>query len=355
MDLLSLLSSSQEDNAPWDGNKLRLADVGAPIAICTPAGKVVGLSPQARTVFEHVGIDASSLPFTLPQQLWDEFSVTREGEAIEWRRSGESEASLGCTRYGLGSALQIILMREVSAKRRELSRRLHKQRLESTGRMVASIAHDVRTALASILYNSDFLQGAIQEIAQKDVVEITKEIHDASRRLQTICNGLLGYAKLGPRVADDYPLSEVVSRVSSLVRPLYRERSHELRSHVYPGAVAVRGNSMQIDQILVNLLVNAAQSSTGPLHVLLECAPAPPEETSNMVRISVSDDGPGVPEALRQAIFDPFFTTHADGSGLGLTTAREAAREMGGDLILEPSDNGARFVALLPAGSARRD
>jgi signal transduction histidine kinase len=343
----------EDDTVSWEGGKIRLADVGAPVAICTKLGSIVDLSPQARTVFEHVGIEVRAFPFPLPSQLWDEFSAVPEGEAIEWRGTGE--ASLGCTRYSLGSAHAIVLMREVSAKRRELSRRLHKQRLESTGRMVASIAHDVRTALASILYNSDFLSGAVHDIAQKDVVEITKEIHDASRRLQGICNGLLGYAKLGPPVADDYPLSEVVSRVCSLVRPLYRERNHELRSHVLPGAAAVRGNSMQIDQILVNLLVNAAQSSNAPLHVVLECSPGPARaNAAPMVRISVTDDGPGVPESLREAIFDPFFTTHADGSGLGLTTAREAAREMGGDLILEPSSRGACFVALLPAAERRK-
>jgi signal transduction histidine kinase len=104
--------------------------------------------------------------------------------------------------------------------------------------------------------------------------------------------------------------------------------------------------------ILVNLLVNAAESSKQPIHVLLEASREPalaPEP--GMVRISVTDDGPGVPEALRDSIFHPFFTTHADGSGLGLTTAREAARDMGGDLILEPSAQGARFVALLQGGA----
>jgi signal transduction histidine kinase len=72
-----------------------------------------------------------------------------------------------------------------------------------------------------------------------------------------------------------------------------------------------------------------------------------------MVRITVTDDGPGVPEGVRESIFHPFFTTHPEGSGLGLTTAREAAREMGGDLILEPSARGARFVALLQAAERR--
>jgi signal transduction histidine kinase len=130
---------------------------------------------------------------------------------------------------------------------------------------------------------------------------------------------------------------------------MYREKGHELRSQITPPSLTVRGNSILIDQIIVNLLVNAAEASTGPIHVLLECSRAVPSDPPR-VRVSVADDGPGVPPSLRDSIFHPFFTTHSDGSGLGLTTAREAAREMGGDLVLETSERGARFVALLVAG-----
>lgn len=335
------------------GMAFSLAEIGAPMAACTPDGEVIGVSPNARAVLKGVGIDAESLPFTLPPTLWAELSGAPEGVAIEWHAlQKESDASLGCSRYTCGPEHFIVLMKEVSAKRRELSRRLHQQRLESTGRLVASIAHDVRTALASILYNADFLSSSAHELPTAEIADTAAAIHTASRRLEGICAGLLGFAKLGPKVADEVSLHDVVARVCSLVRPMYRERAHELRSRVVPASLRVRGNAILIDQILVNLLVNAAEASSQPVHVLLECSPEPMRtaEAPRMVRICVSDDGPGVPEALRESIFHPFFTTHADGSGLGLTTAREAARDMGGDLILEPTDRGARFIALLLGG-----
>jgi len=337
----------------WDGDTVALSEINVPMAACNAAGEVVALSPQARAVLAGVGVDPSHLPFPLPRQLWADLENAPEGEAIEWHAAKETEASLGCTRYGFGAARFLVLMREVSAKRRELSRRLHQQRLESTGRLVASIAHDVRTALASILYNADFLVGAVEELPARAVAETAGEIHSASRRLESICAGLLGFAKLGPPVADEVALHDVVGRACSLVRPMYRERGHELKSHAWPGNLRVRGNSILIDQILVNLLVNAAESSREAIHVLLECTPAPldPKDPRERVRISVTDDGPGVPAGLRESIFHPFFTTHSDGSGLGLTTAREAAREMGGDLFLEPTERGARFVAVLLAGA----
>jgi signal transduction histidine kinase len=339
----------------WDGDTVSLAEIGVPMAACTASGDVVGLSRQAREVLEGVGISPARLPFALPPELWEGLENVPSGEAVEWHAAAtETEASLGCTRYAFGPARWIVLMREVSAKRRELSRRLHQQRLESTGRLVASIAHDVRTALASILYNADFLSSAVHELAPRAVAETADEIHSASRRLEGICAGLLGFAKLGPPVADEVALHDVVSRACSLVRPMYREGSHELKSVVQPSSLRARGNAILIDQILVNLLVNAAKAGKNPVQVVLECREAPRDERgAERVQISVTDDGPGVPAALRESIFHPFFTTHADGSGLGLTTAREAAREMGGDLGLEASERGARFVVTLLAASTR--
>jgi len=343
---------SQPVAADWDGDTISLSEMAVPMAACTALGEVVALSRQARTVLEGVGIATGRLPFSLPAQLWADLEIASEGAAVEWHAAAkDSEASLGCTRYPFGSGRFLVLMREVSAKRRELSRRLHRQRLESTGRLVASIAHDVRTALASILYNADFLVGAVAELSPRSIAETATEIHAASRRMEGICAGLLGFAKLGPPVADDVALHDVVGRACSLVRPMYRERGHELKSHVSPAQLRVRGNSILLDQILVNLLVNAAEASREPVHVVLECTPLPADGTApQRVRISVSDDGPGVPSALQESIFHPFFTTHSEGSGLGLTTAREAAREMGGDLYYEPAARGARFVALLLAG-----
>lgn len=343
---------SASEPSPWDGDTLALSEIGVPMAACSAAGDVIGLSRQARAVLEGVGVNTARLPFALPAKLWADLQEVREGEAVEWHPATlDKEASLGCTRYAFGAARFIVLMREVSAKRRELSRRMHQQRLESIGRLVASIAHDVRTALASILYNADFLATAVQDLPPRAVAETSEEIHGASRRLESICAGLLGFAKLGPPVADNVSLYDVVVRACSLVRPMYRERGHDLRSQVTPVGLRVRGNSLLIDQILVNLLVNAAEASREPVSVRLECdaVPGDGDTPSDRIRIAVSDDGPGVPSALRDSIFHPFFTTHADGSGLGLTTAREAARDMGGDLFLEPTERGARFVAVLEA------
>lgn len=343
-------------SASWDGAAVRLEHLEAPVAVCDANGTVLGMSPRAFDLFEGLGIGPRRPPFPFPSSLWKALSEATRGAAIEWRpEDGERSACLGCTRYALGASHSIVLMQEVSAKRAQLMRRLHQQRLESTGRLVASISHDVRTALASILYNADFLHNAIDSLSREEVVTTVRDVHIASRRLQAIVDRLLDFAKLGPPVTDDVSLEDVLRRVLALVRPIFRERCHTLKAKVQPEGAWVRGNALVIDQILVNLLVNAAEASSSPIDVSVDVRRAAEDLDGRMpaMRVEVSDSGPGVPAAMRDTIFQPFFTTRTEGTGLGLTTSREAARELGGDLTLEPSDRGARFVLTLPGAAER--
>ena len=113
----------------------------------------------------------------------------------------------------------------------------------------------------------------------------------------------------------------------------------------------VRGNSLTIEQIFVNLLLNAAQAFTDRGHVRIIAERMPltnPGAQAPTIRVRVVDDGPGVPERLRSSIFDPFFTTRDEGTGLGLTNALEAAQSSEGRLVLESSESGASFAVYLP-------
>jgi signal transduction histidine kinase len=325
------------------------------VAVCSSEGIVLGLSESGRTLLGRLGVHTEEGPFPLPESLWAVLGKVPLGSAVDWRpQRGTEGACLGCTRYGLGASYSIVLMGEVSGKHAELSRRLHQQRLEVTGRLAASIAHDVRTAVASILFNADFLSENASGLPTGEIVEMSSEIREASKRLATIVERLLAFAKLGPEVSDPIELADVVRRVSALARPIYRERRCELQWDITEEASRVIGNPLVVDQVLVNLLVNAAEASKGPILVRVTTRLAH-RRGRTFVEIVVQDDGPGVPEGDPETIFQPFFTTRPEGTGLGLTTSREAARELGGDLCLEPSTEGARFVFSLPAAPARED
>jgi signal transduction histidine kinase len=317
---------------------LRLRDIEAPVALCFPTGEVEAATGQALDLMRRVNV-LTDLPGALPLELWEQLERVTPGEAVEWRPPGDGQNILGCTRYHVGDRY-LLLMKEVSHKHAALSRRLHSQRLEATGRLVASVAHELRNAVASIVYSAELL-----------------EMVAASKQLQSSVDSLLGYARLGPNVSVPVSLREVMTRAQGFLRSSYREGRHKLIVDIHPSADWVQGNTHTIEQIFVNLLLNAAEIATGPVQVRVfsDLAPLPnaASDGPSHVRVRVWDNGPGVPERIREAIFQPFYSTREQGTGLGLTIAIEAAKSLGGTLLLEDRTPGACFVVYLPQGHDR--
>ena len=330
---------------------LALNAIEAPIALCSRSGQLQAATPVALDLLRRLGV-VDRAPATLPSDLWRLLEHAEAGEAVEWRPPNAQRNLLGCTRYDVSLQGSLLLMREVSGKHLAFSRRLHRQRLESTGRLVASIAHDIRSSVASIVYSADFLSVSGDSLTPESLRETVHEISEASRRLRLTVDGLLDYARLGPSIAIPVSLREVLNRSQGLLRSLYREGSHRLRIELSSDAEWALGNPIGIEQIFVNLLLNAAETTPEPRVVsvtsVASAAPDAPESSElSHVCVRVWDDGPGIPEAERDSVFDPFFTTKPNGTGIGLTSAREAAESLDGRLVLEPVARGACFAVYL--------
>lgn len=323
--------------------------IEAPLALCSRAGHAIAGTPMGRDMLIRLGA-IDDVPGPLPSDLWRSLERVPVGHAIEWR-SRECLDVLGCTRYRTGNDY-LLLMNEISDKHVETSKRLHRQRLEATGRLVASIAHDLRNSLANIMYSADYLAVASGSLSPEQVRDTAEDVVAATRRLQGTVDGLLDYARLGPTVSVPVSLRETLNRASGFLRAVYHKAEHELTIDVADDADCVRGNSLTIEQVLVNLLLNAAEASSNAthVHVQAERAPLPDIPDTEFVRVRVVDDGPGIPAPLRESIFLPFFTTREQGTGLGLTNAKEAAESLGGALMLEPTNSGASFAFYLPRG-----
>lgn len=113
-----------------------------------------------------------------------------------------------------------------------------------------------------------------------------------------------------------------------------------------PAATAntVRARHVQLEQVLVNLLQNAVQACPREGQIILTISADP-----QAIRLSVNDDGPGVPATLRDSLFQPFVTSKADGIGLGLAISRDIMRQLGGDLTHDDTATDTRFTMTIPA------
>jgi signal transduction histidine kinase len=337
---VSTVIGASTETIVWRGIAayLRLQDVGAPMLVLGPGEVIEDLTATAGILLAKFDLPherGAALPPALASELRDALL----GEAILWR-ARETGPVLGCTRYWLGERNHLLLMREITERHRAMSSRMHQQRLEEVGKLIAHIAHDLRAPLASIVYNADLL-------ARRDLDgsnELVGEIQLAADNLRRTIAGLLDFVRLGPPVSSTMSLRALTDRVSSLLRPVFRAGQHELIVALHDGDVRISGNLIGIEQIFVNLLVNAIEATSLPARIEITS-----ESLERSVLVRVRDDGPGIPMDLRAHVFDAFVTSKPQGTGLGLTRAREIALSLGGQLTLEETAAGCSFAVVLPA------
>jgi signal transduction histidine kinase len=140
-------------------------------------------------------------------------------------------------------------------------------------------------------------------------------------------------------------LEELFGRVIGALRPALREGKPQV--HLDLRSATVYANPLLLEQVLGNLVTNAVESCGRAVVVNVSA-----DRQGRVVRVAVTDDGPGIAPEMRERVFEPFFTTRVGRTGLGLTIAREAAHSMGGEIVAQEAEGGgARLLLSLPAPS----
>lgn len=284
---------------------------------------------------------------------------TRE---IETSRGRVLEASVGRPRGAPpGSAGCFVVLRDRSAERRAAQLLQRSQRLESVGLLAAGVAHEVNNPLAFVTANLVHVQQIASNLEAradelpKDVMDDARELCDVIEesisglgRIQNIVQGLLTLARTPSQrrlVADPNAIVREAVRFASLDG----DASVRLELQLADPLPAIEASPEQLVQVLLNLFLNARHALRGrPGAVIVASTRA----SEGGLEMRVEDNGPGVPEAVRDRIFDPFFTTRPpnEGTGLGLAIAHDIVSEHGGSLELEsPETGGACFAVRLPA------
>ena len=249
----------------------------------------------------------------------------------------------------------VFVVRDVTEKQRIEEERYKAEKLESIGVAAGGIAHDFNNLLTAVIGNLSLsLMSAEGEVRQR--IEASK---NAAFRAQDLARQLLTFAKGGAPTKKTASLRQIVldtvgfSLSGTSVRPDF-----SMPEDLWPGEV----DAGQISQVFSNLAVNAVQvmERGGTLHVKAENIVIDEENThptlgpGRYVKITVRDEGPGIPEEIQKKIFDPYFTTKPTGNGLGLATTYSIVKNHEGFIGVESAPGqGATFHVYLPASEKK--
>jgi len=218
------------------------------------------------------------------------------------------------------------------------------QKMEAVGRLAGGVAHDFNNLLTAIAGYSEFL---IEGIDDEHLRLHAEEISRAAARAASLTGQLLAFSRrqvLQPRVLD---LNAVVSDMHMMLQRLIGE-DIELASSLAPDLGLVRADPTQIEQVIVNLAVNAREAMPGGGSLTIETSNIETDE-GELVELRLADTGVGLTDAQRQTLFDPFFTTKEGGTGLGLATVHGIVEQSGGTIEVDSEPGlGASFRICLP-------
>jgi PAS domain S-box-containing protein len=265
--------------------------------------------------------------------------VRKDGGDV-WARIGVS-----LVRDYEGAPVHFVTHVEDVTERRALEHQLRQaQKMEAVGRLAGGIAHDFNNLLTAIAGYSEFLIGGLEDERLRQHAE---EIKRAAARAAALTGQLLAFSRrqvLQPRVLD---LNTVVSDMDMMLRRLIGE-DVELVTRLEPQLHAVRADPTQVEQVIVNLVVNARDAMPGGGALTIETANDETDHGS-FVELTLTDTGLGMTDEQRQWLFDPFFTTKEGGTGLGLATVYGIVEQSGGTIEVDSAPGlGTSFRIRLP-------
>ena len=273
------------------------------------------------------------------------------GSEVDLRVGPRSFSVTSFPSFHQNSLMRVLVFLDRTERRRLQDQLIQSEKMSAVGQLVAGVAHDLNNPLASVLGFADFLVESPEVPA--NLREPLRVIQQESLRAATIVRNLLSFARKQEHRRHHETIRPVLEATLVLLRNQLMADRVEVHLEIEPGLPELYVNANQIQQVFVNLIHNASQAiaSTGQAGEIRITARQGPQG----VVIDVSDNGPGMPEALAARAFEPFFTTKPEGqgTGLGLNICQGIVKEHGGLITLTTAPGaGATFSVELPLPEA---
>ena len=224
------------------------------------------------------------------------------------------------------SSGQLIQMNDLTETRLLQDKLSHMERLSSLGRMAASLAHQIRTPLsAAMLYAANLGNANLQPMARKRFQE---KLVSRLEALEAQVSDILMFARSNEQTVALIDASQLVEQACNNVTAVLTKGGAQMATQIDEGPMSIMGNATALTGALSNLIANAVEA--GAKRIILKLT-----RTKEAVVFSVANDGPRIPDELKEKIFEPFYTSKSSGTGLGLAVVSAVTKVHQGVLSLD--------------------
>jgi two-component system, NtrC family, sensor kinase len=335
-----------------------------------PKGKVLFMNRASHELLAAMQITPDALPHALPHRhrsLVRQALREKRVEEMNWVQNGRSLHLVFKASEDGGSAY--LFMIDLTAQEEAKAQLMQSEKMASLGLLVAGLAHEINTPLGAIHSNNDTVVRSIEKIRQilegegnltsadrnrvQQLVDILRDVCQntalATDRLMSVVGSLKNFARVDEAELKKADLHEGIESTLTIVQHQLKDRIRVEKQ--YGNIPLVECHPNRLNQVFMNLLVNAAQAIRGEGTITITTA-----RKGDSVRISISDTGVGIPPENVSKIFDPGFTTKGVGvgTGLGLSICYKIIEEHQGKIDVESGDQGTTFTITLPLGHGKK-
>lgn len=286
------------------------------------------------------------------------YRVRHENGQIRWlfdhtqvQRNEQGEAV-----HFWGYIFDITSWVEAQNQKQELERRLlHSQKLESLGLLAGGVAHDFNNLIGGVLGQASLLHRILSSAdpdANQKVLQGLELIEQLSRHAAELTQQLLTYAGKGKHPHETLNLNKLTEGMNDIFRVAFSGKDPP-QITLDPHLPNIEGDRSQLQQVIMNLVINAAESlgnAPGSVYISTRTLMSRTAGSLPQVQLEVRDTGCGMNQEVRERLFDPFFTTKSNGHGLGMSAVLGIVRHHQGTITVESEPGmGTRFLLTLPS------
>lgn len=301
---------------------------------------------------EFVGRPLADLSDTLPLQTFrDEFNDSELTTLTRDFKTGEPDAHQTLRafcqplhNYDRDNIGNIVQLRDVTERKLIDDRLRRMERYMGLGSLAAGLHHEIKNPLAALSLHVQLLEEQLDEEKSSDETrQMLGIIKTEVTRIGSVLEGFRDFASIDNLALAEVDIADMISRQLQLVSPRAEQMRVDVRRLICDSLPPAFADRSRLEQVLLNILVNAMEAMCGGGVLLVQAAPV-----EGMVEIKVTDSGPGIPAKLQDSIFDPYFTTKSKGTGLGLALCDKIIRQHDGTLEFQSGESGTTFFIRVP-------